>query len=68
MEKQQAKNPNGKYKEQRFVVQISKELKEILDQIRDNVEYNTWGAEAELSYFKASKILAARVKKAGVYN
>lgn len=57
----------NRYKEERFVIQISKELKEILDQIRESVDDFTWGAESELGYFKASKILASRIKKSGLY-
>lgn len=56
-----------RYKEKRYSLQISQELKDILDKIRANVEYSTWGVETDLGYFKASKILAIRVKNSKVY-
>jgi hypothetical protein len=48
-------------------IRISDELLEIFEKIRNNVSYNTWDAEEKLSYYKCSKILAARVRKANIY-
>lgn len=56
-----------RYKEKRYIIQVGKELKDILDKIRENVNYSTWGVESDLGYFKASKILAIRIRKANIY-
>lgn len=54
-------------KEKRTTIAICDELKEILNKIRENVSYSTWGVEDNLSYFKATKILAIKIKKANIY-
>ncbi len=49
------------------IVAISEELYEILGKIKKNVSRFTWGAEPNMSNYKASKILAKRVNDAKLY-
>ena len=49
------------------VTEISDEMLYIHDQIRQNVEYNTSGAEKKLSHAKCSKIAAEHLFRLGVY-
>lgn len=61
-------NPKEKpKKEKKYVIQVCQELIDIFEIIRQNVAYNTWGTDEKYSYYKCSKILANRVKKAKVY-
>ena len=49
------------------VIRISQELIDVLEKIKHNVEKYTWGAEDNIGYCKASKILALKIKRANLY-
>lgn len=50
-----------------IIIEVSPELVAIFEKIKKSVEEYTWGAEKNLSNLSASKILAAKVKRAGLY-
>lgn len=50
----------------RKVIEISKDLVEILDKIRSKIKEFTWGIDNS-SYYTASKVLAKRIKEVKLY-
>lgn len=50
-----------------YIIEVCPELLEILDIIKKNVREYTWGAEEDIGNFKASKILANRIRQAKIY-
>ncbi len=55
----------GKYKPK--IAEISEEMLHIHEQIRDNVEHNTSGAEVKLGHLKCSKIAAEHLFRLRAY-
>jgi hypothetical protein len=53
--------------EKQYVIAVCEDLMDILNEIKSRVKEFTWGAESNLSNFKASKILANRIKNSKLY-
>lgn len=59
-EEKKVKQKKGKY------LFVPNEMIEILEVIRENVNYLTWNSMSKIHYTEAFKIIVEKIKKAGI--